>query len=396
MPQLHVEGFWSYARADDEGEGGRVVALAEDLRVEYAATTGEELVTTFVDVESLKWGDKWREEINESIARSAFLVPIVTPRYFLSQACRDELLGFAAEADRRGASDLVLPVYWLTVADLADEAPADEAMALIKSCSWQDLRPVRLLDRTSAEYRLAVHKLALEMASRIERLSAAVVAEAPVPSDGAAAEPPGEAPAGDSEESGDEPGVVEMLAAGEEALEGVSVTLGEVGTEIETVGALTESATLKLNGADQRHQGFAARLRIIRQLSADLMTPSNRIAELGQLYGAQLRTVDPMVREVIRQGHAAETDEDKAAAAEAFRSLLGLVAASDGAIKALQGLSASSIETGQLSSTMRPPLKALRLGLQGIMDGQPILREWRELIDRGPDDNSHGGTAAPA
>ncbi|HMS72582.1 MAG TPA: HEAT repeat domain-containing protein, partial [Baekduia sp.] len=122
-----------------------------------------------------------------------------------------------------------------------------------------------------------------------------------------------------------------------EVRQSAAAALGEVGTEIETVGALTESATLKLNGADQRHQGFAARLRIIRQLSADLMTPSNRIAELGQLYGAQLRTVDPMVREVIRQGHAAETDEDKAAAAEAFRSLLGLVAASDGAIKALQG-----------------------------------------------------------
>src|SRR4051812_44638633 len=114
MADVPVTGFWSYVHDDDHGEQGRVLDLATDLQTEFAAITAGSL-QLFIDRTSLEWGADWRARINEAIAQAAFLIPVITPRYFISQACRDEILAFAAAAEAAGVADLVLPVYWIEV-----------------------------------------------------------------------------------------------------------------------------------------------------------------------------------------------------------------------------------------------------------------------------------------
>ena len=124
-------GFWSYVHDDDVGGGGQIGRLADRVRGEYGLLTGEEL-DLFVDHESLEWGHQWQERISRALQGATFFIPIVTPRYFMSAACREELLKFRSAAARLGLEELLLPVYWIGVPEIEAGNPSDEAMALAR------------------------------------------------------------------------------------------------------------------------------------------------------------------------------------------------------------------------------------------------------------------------
>src|SRR4051794_7109392 len=100
MPE-GAAGFWSYVHADDESDGGRILSLAGHLRSQYRLKTADEL-ELFLDRDSLSWGEEWEARIDEAIAGTTFFIPVITPSYFKSQPCRQELLKFTREASRLG------------------------------------------------------------------------------------------------------------------------------------------------------------------------------------------------------------------------------------------------------------------------------------------------------
>jgi hypothetical protein len=138
-------GFWSYVRADDEADDGRITRLASLVRDEYALLTGED-IAVFVDRESLSWGDEWQRRIDEALEGTAFFIPVLTPRYFRSSACRRELLTFAGHAKSLHVSELLLPLLYVDVPSLFDEESDDEAIALIARMQYEDWRELRLED----------------------------------------------------------------------------------------------------------------------------------------------------------------------------------------------------------------------------------------------------------
>jgi TIR domain len=91
-------GFLSYVQTDDEDDNGRISALADDLRAQYRMQTGEKF-ELFVDRESIQWGEAWEHRIENAIAGTTFFIPVITPSYFQSRACRKELLKFVREAE---------------------------------------------------------------------------------------------------------------------------------------------------------------------------------------------------------------------------------------------------------------------------------------------------------
>ena len=75
----------------------------------------------FVDREAIQWGEEWAARISGAIAGTTFFIPIVTPSYFTSNQCRQELLKFVRDASRLGLEQLVMPVYWVTVPEVESE-----------------------------------------------------------------------------------------------------------------------------------------------------------------------------------------------------------------------------------------------------------------------------------
>ena len=102
----------SYARDDDEHDLGRLSNLRIRLSGELGAQSGETF-PIFQDREDIAWGQQWRKRIDESLDGVTFLIPILTPRFFRSAACRDELKRFLKREEELRRGDLILPIYYL-------------------------------------------------------------------------------------------------------------------------------------------------------------------------------------------------------------------------------------------------------------------------------------------
>jgi len=152
-------GFWSYVHDDDTADGGRIVRLAHDIVSQYEMITGER-VALFLDRDDLEWGNNWEQRIDDSLADVAFFIPVLTPRYFASPACRSELNTFARRATSLGVRELLLPILYMTVDGLDDSEPTDDLLALVRQFQWVDWRDLRWADPASEAYRRAVFELA--------------------------------------------------------------------------------------------------------------------------------------------------------------------------------------------------------------------------------------------
>jgi hypothetical protein len=99
---VHQEAFVCYTHADDQLDGGRIQQMAKDLAGEFAAISGDTLVVV-VDRSHLHVGDDWRDRLTEAVGNATFLLPFVTPRFFLSDECRRELEHFVRTAKASNA-----------------------------------------------------------------------------------------------------------------------------------------------------------------------------------------------------------------------------------------------------------------------------------------------------
>ncbi|MEA2494105.1 MAG: hypothetical protein QOJ29_2016 [Thermoleophilaceae bacterium] len=391
-------GFWSYVQADDTAEGGRILSLAAQLRAQFRLQTAEDLAL-FVDRESLEWGTEWQARIDAAIAGTTFFIPVVTPSYFRSAACRRELLKFAREAKRLGLEQLLMPVYWVTVNELESdpESSTDEAIRLVARYQWQDLREVRLEDEASSEFRKAVSGLAGELAERAAKVTSTVedVPESPSPVAPEALQD-ARAGSGDDDVDDDEPGLLEKLATSEEVMPEITEIMDELTKRIELIGKLVETAGEQLGQADSRGQGMKAKLVLTERLARSLDEPTAEIEQLGQRYVAHLAQLDPGIHAWLDLADEAEPGEE--GRADYLATITELAANADMALSELEGLVQSTREAARFSRSLRKPLQRMRTGLRGVLDGREVIEDWgrraREIAERGepPAGNGAGGT----
>lgn len=103
--------FWSYARGDDTSPQMKVSKLRRAFEVVLSQVVGENCEIYF-DKLSLKWGVKWRKELERLIKESDTFVAIVTPSYFKRRMCMFELQ-MACEEGKT-----ILPIYFRTCKEL--------------------------------------------------------------------------------------------------------------------------------------------------------------------------------------------------------------------------------------------------------------------------------------
>jgi hypothetical protein len=144
MDRSAPAAFLSYARADDEHDKGTIRDLCERLSDEVYAQRGE-LVHIFIDRRDIRWGQNWEARINESLETATILIPVITPRYFRSDACRNELTKFLKRESELRRDDLILPIYYITTPQL--ESPrlhkGDEIAKELSKRQYVDWRKLR-------------------------------------------------------------------------------------------------------------------------------------------------------------------------------------------------------------------------------------------------------------
>jgi hypothetical protein len=355
------QGFWSYVHKDDDADGGRVVQLAHDIVAQYEMLTDEK-IELFLDKDGILWGQEWERRIEDSLASIAFFIPILTPRYFASAICRNELNTFARRATELGVQELLLPILYLDIPGLQEDPPSDDLLALVKKFQWVDWQDLRFSDRASPEYRRAVSALAqrLVFANR--------AAEAPAASDAAISR---------ANTADEEAGVIELLADFELAVPRLTATTQTIAEAINDVNAAVTLTSEEIS--EPRNQSFARRLVVLRDLSKRLESPATAISTLGDDFTQQLHDVDLGVRTLIAR--APEEPENRREFCEFFKNIRSMVSAAEGGLGALQGLIDSAAPLEKLSRDVRPPLRDMRRGLTLMVEGRDVMRPWVALID---------------
>ncbi|MCI5210189.1 MAG: TIR domain-containing protein [Candidatus Electrothrix sp. ATG2] len=134
----------SYVNDDDKYANGKITQFREHLSRAVKAHSGKPF-EIFQDKKDIKWGQQWQERINDALDGTLFLIPIITPSFFNSLACRDELERFLKREKGLGRGDLILPVYYFDCPVLNDKEklkqdPLVEIIAARQREDWRELR----------------------------------------------------------------------------------------------------------------------------------------------------------------------------------------------------------------------------------------------------------------
>ena len=172
MPKSPALAFLSYTRKDDEFFGGYITAFRKMLENAVQVVTGETSFQVFQDIDGIVIGENWEKKLDEAIHGSSFFVPMLSPLFFNSQPCREEVEKFLEHERTLKRSDLILPIYFLTTAKLEKEEektkdPLATEFAKRQLFDWRQQANVPLQDPAGRE---AILALARAVANALERL----------------------------------------------------------------------------------------------------------------------------------------------------------------------------------------------------------------------------------
>ena len=365
MSNSKPAGFWSYTHRDDQLDDGRIVRLSERIASAFEMITGE-LLEIFLDKKSIEWGDAWRSRLDSALTGTTFLIPVVTPKFLKSQECRREVIKFSGHAASLGLDELLLPIHYVNVPQLAQGAegePADEVVELIARRQWVDWRELRLEDEDSPVYRQAVHKLALKISEILESA------------------PPARPVEMLQETTEEPPGFIEIMAEAEEALPAWLEIIQKFAEVIAIIGQASTWATEEISTSDARGGGFAGRMRVAEQLAERLAEPVEEVDALGSQYWAKLSSIDPGIIGFIRlAGEGDLPPEDRQAARDFFEEIKQLALVTRETTAQLQGFSDNVGGAAQSSSRLRPQFRTIQASVQKVIDGQAVIDEWNRMI----------------
>ncbi|MCP3970640.1 MAG: TIR domain-containing protein, partial [Rhodobacteraceae bacterium] len=146
---MQPKGFWSYARGDDTHLDGVLTSLRERLEGEVSMLLGHD-VDIFQDIHDLRTGDRWADKLRGELTRAAFLIPVLSPRFFNRDWCREETLTFLRLASENGVTPLVFPIRFVEY----DDDESCEVQVALRPFQYEDFSQWRFESDPTAKARL--------------------------------------------------------------------------------------------------------------------------------------------------------------------------------------------------------------------------------------------------
>jgi TIR domain len=166
------DAFLSYTRIDDDYFGGSITSLRKFLELGVQVVTGQRDFKIFQDIDGIEFGEQWQKRLDQSIVGARFLIPIVTPLFFQSKACRTELEKFVAHEKEQRRDDLILPIYFVTAPvlekqELLDKDPLAKVILSRQRYDWRSKADLPLND---PQVKGSVRELSEKIAAAIARI----------------------------------------------------------------------------------------------------------------------------------------------------------------------------------------------------------------------------------
>lgn len=174
MPAPAPQAFLSYTRNDDQYFGGYITAFRDVLEKAVHIVTGEATFRIFQDTEGIILGEPFERKIDDVLNQSSFLVPMLSPTFFNSAACRHELELFLKHEKELSRDDLILPIYFVSSAkaEKKEERLKDPLMTKLFERQMEDWREKRITPLDQPAARDSILVLARKIVLAIDRLQA--------------------------------------------------------------------------------------------------------------------------------------------------------------------------------------------------------------------------------
>jgi len=153
--------FFCYVRSVDRHDGEFLSDLRKLLSDEVRVQSGREFCI-FQDRKDISWGENWQSRIVESLNTAALLIPVLTPGFFESKHCRNEVEVFLRREERLKRNDLILPIYYIDCPHFNDphQLRADGLARELSHRQFADWRELRFEDISSKNVRREVALIA--------------------------------------------------------------------------------------------------------------------------------------------------------------------------------------------------------------------------------------------
>lgn len=140
----------------------------------------------FQDRNDIAWGQNWQQRINNSLADVTFLIPVLTPSFFHSPACRSEFQTFHLKERMLGVNRLILPLYYVACDELGEAyvKGTDDIADTLRSRNWTDWRQFRFKpfsDETVASALASLAEMVKTSMKEIEAIGALAAKPAKTP-----------------------------------------------------------------------------------------------------------------------------------------------------------------------------------------------------------------------
>jgi tetratricopeptide (TPR) repeat protein len=170
MAERRPMAFMSYAHFANDHDKGYLTKFCQRLSGEVELQSGDQF-RIFQDREDIEWGESWKKRINDSLDNVSLLITVITPGFFKSDCCRDELKRFLEREKKLGRNDLVLPVYYVETPLLEDKSlqAEDELAKIINSHQYVDWRELRFKELDSKQAKKAITKMAKQVCKALGR-----------------------------------------------------------------------------------------------------------------------------------------------------------------------------------------------------------------------------------
>jgi len=175
--------FLSYVRSDDAHDNGKITRFRERLEGEVRMHTGHPF-PIFQDRNDIAWGQTWDARIKKSLVDVTFLIPIITPSFFESPACREEFEIFALREKTLGVSNLILPLYYVESEQMSPvhKEGSDKIADVVRSRQWTDWRNLRFKSYDEEVVSTELSKMAATIKTAMKDLNSVFDAAAASPS----------------------------------------------------------------------------------------------------------------------------------------------------------------------------------------------------------------------
>jgi parallel beta-helix repeat protein len=146
MKSVPSSGFFSYRQLDNKNDKQYLSRLRSNLEQEIETLIGRK-ITIWQDIAKIEWGQHWKQQIAKGLAEAAFFIPVITPGYLRSKACRDEFAAFVKYEANLRRNDLILPLVYVRPDEFDDVATRqnDDVIRIVlerQYIDWEPLRPV--------------------------------------------------------------------------------------------------------------------------------------------------------------------------------------------------------------------------------------------------------------